>query len=117
MVLAAACAGVPVEVSLHPEVATAAEGLLGAEVAALGWGMESDEGFCQRVAAGDVTGRLRVIGEAPGLWQAAADERADVDPLVGEVLASGRRELLSVLREQAISRTMHRFGHLATTED
>jgi len=28
------------------------------------------------------------------------------------VLASGRRELLTVLREQAISRTVHRFGHV-----
>ena len=116
MVLAAACAGVPVEVSLHPEVAAAAQAGLGAEVGELGWGVESDEDFCSRVAAGDVTGRLRVIGEVPGLWQAAADERADVDPLTGEVLASGRRELLCVLREQAISRTMHRFGHLPTTE-
>ena len=28
------------------------------------------------------------------------------------VLADGRRELLSVLREQAISVTRHRFGHV-----
>jgi len=117
MVLAAACAGVPVEVSLHPEVTAAAESLLGAEVAALGWGTETDEAFCIRVAAGDVTGRLRVVGEVPGLWEAAADERADVTPLTGEVLASGRRELLCVLREQAISRTLHRFGHLPVGRD
>jgi len=30
----------------------------------------------------------------------------------GPVLATGRRELLGVLREQATSRTLHRFGHL-----
>ena len=35
--------------------------------------------------------------------------------LAGEVLATGRRELLTMLREQAISRTMHRFGHLPPT--
>src|SRR5699024_9738261 len=80
----------------------------------LGWGTETDEEFCARVAAGDVTGRLRVIGEVPGLWEAAADERAEVTPLTGEVLASGRRELLCVLREQAIARTRHRFGPLTT---
>jgi len=28
------------------------------------------------------------------------------------VLASGRRELLTVVREQAVSRTRHRFGHV-----
>lgn len=32
--------------------------------------------------------------------------------LTGEVLASGRRELLPFLREQVVSRTLHRFGHL-----
>ncbi|HLR27691.1 MAG TPA: bifunctional proline dehydrogenase/L-glutamate gamma-semialdehyde dehydrogenase [Ruania sp.] len=109
MALAASCAGVPVEVSVHPDVAAAA----GAnDVGALGWAVESDPDFCTRVADGDVTGRLRVIGEMSGLWEAAASERADVTPLTGEVLASGRRELLCVLREQAISHTLHRFGHL-----
>jgi RHH-type transcriptional regulator, proline utilization regulon repressor / proline dehydrogenase / delta 1-pyrroline-5-carboxylate dehydrogenase len=28
------------------------------------------------------------------------------------VVADGRREMLTVLREQAISRTRHRFGHV-----
>ncbi|GMA41372.1 hypothetical protein GCM10025883_34170 [Mobilicoccus caccae] len=32
------------------------------------------------------------------------------------VLATGRRELLFFLREQAISRTMHRYGHLDRVE-
>src|SRR5699024_6333764 len=104
MVLAAACAGVPVE----------GEVLRRAKVTGLGGGTATDEVSWARVAAGDVTGRLRVIGEVPALWEAAADERAEVTPLTGEVLASGRRELLCVLREQAISRTMHRFGHLTT---
>jgi RHH-type proline utilization regulon transcriptional repressor/proline dehydrogenase/delta 1-pyrroline-5-carboxylate dehydrogenase len=34
----------------------------------------------------------------------------------GPVLATGRRELLVLLREQAVSRTMHRFGHVAGTK-
>jgi len=39
----------------------------------------------------------------------------NVTVLAGPVLATGRRELLSVLREQAVSRTRHRFGHLPAT--
>ena len=37
----------------------------------------------------------------------------DVTVLDAPVVLSGRRELLTVLREQAISRTMHRFGHVS----
>lgn len=111
MVLAATCAGVPVEVSVHPEVAAY---ISAEDVGSLGWAVESDADFCTRVADGDVTGRLRVIGEVAGLWESAAAAHADATPLTGEVLASGRRELLGVLREQAISQTLHRFGHLPT---
>ena len=42
----------------------------------------------------------------------ASSPREDVTVLAGPVLATGRRELLTVLREQAVSRTRHRFGHL-----
>ena len=41
----------------------------------------------------------------------------DVTVLAGPVLATGRRELLTVLREQAVSRTRHRFGHLQRQPD
>ncbi|HEY9555739.1 MAG TPA: hypothetical protein VIR58_03330, partial [Acidimicrobiales bacterium] len=54
---------------------------------------------------------LRVLGvERRTLPGALAG--TDVTVLAAPVLATGRRELLSVLREQAISRTVHRFGHL-----
>ncbi|MET4223470.1 proline dehydrogenase family protein [Oerskovia enterophila] len=72
----------------------------------------SDEDFAAAVARGEVTGRVRVMGSAPGLREAAAGHVGDVTVLDHPVLASGRRELLTVLREQAISRTMHRFGHV-----
>ena len=36
-----------------------------------------------------------------------------VDVITGEVLATGRRELLPFVREQAVSTTRHRFGHVA----
>ncbi|MFF2621575.1 proline dehydrogenase family protein [Oerskovia jenensis] len=72
----------------------------------------SHEEFAAAVARGEVTGRVRVVGSAPGLREAAAGHVGDVTVLDHPVLASGRRELLTVLREQAISRTMHRFGHV-----
>ena len=71
---------------------------------------ESHEAFAARVRAGDVVGRVRVVGVAPGLREAAPV--GEVTVLDHPVLASGRRELLTVLREQSVSRTRHRFGHL-----
>ncbi|MGV8978586.1 MAG: proline dehydrogenase family protein [Cellulomonas sp.] len=78
---------------------------------------EDDAAFAARVGAGGVSGRIRVIGPAPGLREAARTRVGDVTVLDQPVLASGRRELLCVLREQAISRTSHRFGHIAVTPD
>ncbi|TWS18016.1 aldehyde dehydrogenase family protein [Tsukamurella asaccharolytica] len=56
--------------------------------------------------------RIRVLGE-PESEVAAAAARQGHSLLRGPVLLSGRRELLSVLREQAVSTTRHRYGHLA----
>ncbi|MCA4997502.1 bifunctional proline dehydrogenase/L-glutamate gamma-semialdehyde dehydrogenase [Tsukamurella tyrosinosolvens] len=56
--------------------------------------------------------RIRVLG-APEPEVAAAAARAGHSILRGPVLLSGRRELLSVVREQAVSTTRHRYGHLA----
>lgn len=89
---AAATAGVPTTVS---------------DVAA-----EPHDAFAERVAAGAVSGRVRVVGRAPGLRAAAASHVGQVTVLDGPVLASASRELLTVVREQAVSRTRHRFGHL-----
>ncbi|PUB22145.1 L-proline dehydrogenase [Promicromonospora sp. AC04] len=74
----------------------------------------TDEEFADAVADGRVTGRIRVVGVAPGLRDAAASRLGSVTVLDAPVLASGRRELLTMLREQAVSRTMHRYGHLRT---
>ena len=55
--------------------------------------------------------RLRLVGTAPeALRRAAAEVGASL--VDAPVLADGRRELLTVLREQAISVTRHRFGHV-----
>ncbi len=55
--------------------------------------------------------RIRCVGTpSTALLTDAAREGASV--VDAPVVADGRRELLTVLREQAISRTRHRFGHL-----
>ena len=75
---------------------------------------ECSEDFVARVARGEVGGRLRVVGTNPRLLRELAQESTERPPTVydGPVLATGRRELLVMLREQALSQTMHRFGHL-----
>jgi RHH-type proline utilization regulon transcriptional repressor/proline dehydrogenase/delta 1-pyrroline-5-carboxylate dehydrogenase len=73
---------------------------------------EPDEAFATRIAGGEVTGRVRVVGRSEGLHASAATRVGEVTLLTGPVLASGSRELRSVLREQAVSRTRHRLGHL-----
>ncbi|MEQ3549413.1 bifunctional proline dehydrogenase/L-glutamate gamma-semialdehyde dehydrogenase [Pseudonocardia nematodicida] len=56
-------------------------------------------------------GRIRALGTVPAELRTAAVE-AGASIVDTPVLVDGRRELLTVLREQAISRTRHRFGHL-----
>jgi RHH-type proline utilization regulon transcriptional repressor/proline dehydrogenase/delta 1-pyrroline-5-carboxylate dehydrogenase len=55
--------------------------------------------------------RLRLVCTAPEALRGAAAE-VGASLVDAPVLADGRRELLSVLREQAISVTRHRFGHV-----
>ncbi|WP_338403977.1 proline dehydrogenase family protein [Cellulosimicrobium arenosum] len=76
------------------------------------WTGTDDAQLAADVAAGRVRGRVRVIGSAPGLREAAAERVGEVTVLDHPVVASGRRELLTVLAEQAVSRTRHRYGHV-----
>ncbi|MEX0756640.1 MAG: bifunctional proline dehydrogenase/L-glutamate gamma-semialdehyde dehydrogenase [Acidimicrobiia bacterium] len=55
--------------------------------------------------------RVRHIGPAPADLHAAAWS-AGVDLIDGPVMRSGRLEMLPHLREQALSRTRHRFGNV-----
>ncbi|MFC8731720.1 proline dehydrogenase family protein [Luteimicrobium sp. NPDC057192] len=98
---AARTAGVPAVVSVAPG---------GTSVAGA---PESHEAFAARVASGEVSGRVRVVGGAPGLREAAAQQAGAVTVLDQPVVASGERELLAVVREQAVSRTRHRYGHVS----
>ncbi|HSJ28234.1 MAG TPA: bifunctional proline dehydrogenase/L-glutamate gamma-semialdehyde dehydrogenase, partial [Acidimicrobiia bacterium] len=72
--------------------------------------VESDAAFAASLVS--LSGfRVRHIGPAPDALHAAAWE-ADVDLLDGTVLRNGRLEMLAFLREQAVSRTRHRFGNV-----
>ncbi|MDO8107780.1 bifunctional proline dehydrogenase/L-glutamate gamma-semialdehyde dehydrogenase [Isoptericola sp. b441] len=102
-------------VPVHVERVRAAAARFGVPVTQSSAEAESDEAFAARVRSGEVSGRIRVIGSAPGLREAAAPRAGDVTVLDQPVLASGARELRTVLREQAVSRTRHRFGHLDVT--
>ena len=82
-----------------------------------GWGVPhaapmSHEAFAAAVADGRIAGRIRVVGSAPGLREAAVARLGTVTVLDGPVLGSGHRELLTFVREQAVSRTLHRYGHV-----
>jgi RHH-type proline utilization regulon transcriptional repressor/proline dehydrogenase/delta 1-pyrroline-5-carboxylate dehydrogenase len=104
--LAAVRAGTPVAVSV-----AAASGV----ARALGATVEPDDAFTCRVA-GAGGGRVRVVGTVPaGLWAAAAT--AGVDLIDAPATPSGRLEVFWFLREQAVSRTLHRFGHLVGGDD
>jgi RHH-type proline utilization regulon transcriptional repressor/proline dehydrogenase/delta 1-pyrroline-5-carboxylate dehydrogenase len=126
LLLAAELVGTPVRASLDPAVASVL-GLLDAPMdgsAPAGVrrlhrvidAVESAAELVARVRSGAVSGRVRVVGdEGADLLRELAAE--DVTVLAGPVLATGRRELLTVLREQAVSRTRHRFGHLQRQSD
>ena len=71
---------------------------------------EDDQAFCDRVGGLGVE-RIRVLGEAPIELRESAN-RAGIHLADGPVTANGRVELLNYLKEQAVSRTLHRFGNL-----
>ena len=118
VVVAADAAGVPVEVSLDP-VTSASLKVLRGPAAHPGLRRlsrhvtraESDADFLQHVHDTGVS-RVRVVGQGPTADTLVAELWPQVAVVCGPVLATGRRELLGVLREQAMSRTLHRFGHL-----
>ncbi|MGZ0185806.1 MAG: aldehyde dehydrogenase family protein, partial [Acidimicrobiales bacterium] len=61
-------------------------------------------------------GRIRSVGFVSELIRRAAIA-AEVDLVDEAVTASGRLELRHYLREQAVSRTLHRFGNLVSAGD
>ena len=91
---------------VSPRVSASHADLLGVD----GGVVEDDATFAAGLGALRF-GRVRHVGRAPAeLWSAATD--AEVDVIDEPVVASGRLEMRWYLQEQAISRTLHRFGNL-----
>jgi RHH-type proline utilization regulon transcriptional repressor/proline dehydrogenase/delta 1-pyrroline-5-carboxylate dehydrogenase len=58
----------------------------------------------------DSGSRIRLIGGSAATTADAAGGKPDVAIYASDVVAAGRVELLTFLREQAVSITAHRFG-------
>ena len=94
---------------VHPLVSAATAQAAGTLPAVV----EPDQAFADRLPRHRF-GRVRHLGTVPtGLWTATA--AAEVDLVDAPVVASGRLELRWYLREQSISRTLHRFGNVLDT--
>ena len=73
--------------------------------------VESDNAFLLRASAGEITGRVRLLGPGASSLSAAMKGDPDVAIYSAPVTTEGRVELLPLLREQAVSITAHRFGN------
>jgi RHH-type proline utilization regulon transcriptional repressor/proline dehydrogenase/delta 1-pyrroline-5-carboxylate dehydrogenase len=108
LVAAARCCGVPVSISATPE--TSDEVLAVAVAGDLRAVREPEGALAVRLQAAPPT-RLRCLAPvSPTLARTAAALGVHVE--TEPPIASGRIELLRWLREQAISRTRHRYGNL-----
>jgi RHH-type proline utilization regulon transcriptional repressor/proline dehydrogenase/delta 1-pyrroline-5-carboxylate dehydrogenase len=114
-VLAAArAAGTPVDVSVAADAGPSAEEVTSAArrvgTHVPGVVFEDDEALAARVAdLGQVV--IRVIGPVAATLQAACDEHG-VRLDGSAVVMSGHLEVGRLLREQAVSRTLHRYGRV-----
>ncbi|MGO4533896.1 proline dehydrogenase family protein [Leifsonia sp. 2MCAF36] len=80
--------------------------------------VESDAHWLSRVRGRRITAhRIRLIGGDPAALAAALGGSPDVAVYSGPVTPSGRVEVLTFLREQAISITNHRFGNPTALSD
>ncbi len=91
---------------VRPTVSAAAPHLLPDESGSVA----DDDAFADSLT-GLRFGRVRHVGVAPTHLRATAAQ-AEVDLVDEPVVTSGRLEMRWYLREQAISRTLHRFGNL-----
>ena len=114
VLLAAELADTPVRVSADTAVAESLTGPLAGSGAGrqlidlLDIQVLDHDRFVTSTAGLPPGARVRVLGEPGDLLDAVTGPPISASP----VLATGRRELLGVLREQSVSRTMHRYGHV-----
>ncbi|MGP5660478.1 bifunctional proline dehydrogenase/L-glutamate gamma-semialdehyde dehydrogenase [Corynebacterium falsenii] len=102
--LASAATGTELDVSATPEIA-AEWGELGEQMR-----KSSDRDFAEEIETAEST-RVRCLGTVPDEFYEAAAKSGSVI-LDQDVLPDGRRELLPLLLEQAVSTTEHRFGYI-----
>jgi RHH-type transcriptional regulator, proline utilization regulon repressor / proline dehydrogenase / delta 1-pyrroline-5-carboxylate dehydrogenase len=108
VVLATQVAGVAVTVSLSPDSAPWAWLTEADNVAVV---VEAEAGFVERLTCPVDAERVRTLGPLSTAARAAANA-AGVAVIDAPVLANGRLELRWYLREQTVSRTVHRYGNL-----
>lgn len=102
--LASAATGTELDITATHEVASS-WGELG-----MGMRVASDDDFAEEIETTQSV-RVRSLGVAPdSLYEAAAQSGSVI--LDQDVLPDGRRELLPLLLEQAVSTTEHRFGYI-----
>ncbi len=114
LALAAELAGTPLRVSADASVVTDLAGRLAASGVGrqvfdvLPMETQDRQRFVASTGGLPPGARIRVLGEPGDLLDVVVGVPISAAP----VLATGRREMLGVLREQAVSRTMHRYGHV-----
>jgi RHH-type proline utilization regulon transcriptional repressor/proline dehydrogenase/delta 1-pyrroline-5-carboxylate dehydrogenase len=106
VVLAACAVGVPLTVSLSPD--SQPWGWL-AECGGVELAVEAEAGFVERVAHPEDAERVRVW-EPISTGARAAANGVGLAVIDAPVLANGRLELRWYLREQTVSRVLHRYG-------
>jgi RHH-type proline utilization regulon transcriptional repressor/proline dehydrogenase/delta 1-pyrroline-5-carboxylate dehydrogenase len=77
--------------------------------------VEAEAGFVERLADPGDAERVRVWQPVSTAAQAAANGTG-VTVIDAPVLANGRLELRWYLREQAVSRTLHRYGNVPKSD-
>jgi RHH-type proline utilization regulon transcriptional repressor/proline dehydrogenase/delta 1-pyrroline-5-carboxylate dehydrogenase len=109
IVLAACAVGTPLTVSLAPD--SRPWGWLAELGDRVGLVVEAEAGFVERLAHPADAERVRVWEPISTAARAAANGTG-VAVIDAPVLANGRLELRWYLREQAVSRTLHRYGNV-----
>ena len=108
VVLAACATGVPLTVSLSPDSRTAP---WLADCVGVDRVIEAEAGFVERLAHPGNAERVRVW-EPISTAARAAVNAVGLTVIDAPVLANGRLELRWYLREQTVSRVLHRYGNV-----
>ncbi|ORB26576.1 proline dehydrogenase family protein [Mycolicibacterium parafortuitum] len=107
VVAAGVLAGARLTVSTPESLDDAIAGLLRAH--GVSWHVHDPQAW-RNLLRTNAPGRVRLLGGSREAFAEACDGRADIALYAQPVVEAGRVELLTFLREQAISVTAHRFG-------